>query len=161
MLMVVGIIKPVKADPPGGGNFALCATIPGCYIYDAVPCIIPDIPGTCFTCTECQGNYDATSCDNDATFNPTCTGCHDQGGRCCTTCTNTGETCNNNEICRNLDGTYFYTFSIIGGFGLFGTVAPSTPALFGGGLGFLAQPGVTLGGGGVIPATALTVIFIM
>ena len=39
------------------------------------------------------------------------------------------------------------------------TAAPSGLGLFGG-AGFLGQPGITLGGGGILPAAALTVIFI-
>ena len=39
------------------------------------------------------------------------------------------------------------------------TAAPSGLGLFGG-AGFLGQPGITLGGGGILPAAAFTVIFI-
>ena len=174
MTTVLKITKPVDADPPGGGNFAACATVVGCYIYDKIPCPIASItPGTCFTCIECTGNY--ASCDSDPTFNPACTGCYDNGGRCCSSCSTAGETCTPNNICQPTAGIYTSSFSILdtpstdsntvallGGTSLLGAaVAPSAPGLFGGGLGFAAQPGVTLGGGGVSTTFALTVIFII
>ena len=95
-----------------------------------------------------------------------------------TGCNNLGKfRCDDNEICLSADGyTETVSFSLFGladvpvseeilaaGGATLGlaAIAPTTPGLFGGGLGFLGQPGVTFGGGGILPTAALAVILIV